>query len=163
MNAEEYSKRGDKFFGERNYDGAIADYNEVIKIEPDNPFAYYKRGLSYTNKKEFDLAIKDFNEAIRLEPDKSGEFYFYRGGAYLFKGDKAMAISDIEMAVKVNPENKSFSEALKELTFTWLVYCWGGIYCFFIRWPYLAFNTYFNKEKQNKKIGSIRNKGDTIE
>jgi tetratricopeptide (TPR) repeat protein len=115
MNAEEYSKRGDKYFSESNFDGAIADFTEVIKLEQDNPFAYYKRGMSYTSKKEFDPAITDFTEAIRLEPNKFGEFYFDRGGAYVFKEEKALAIADIEMAVKIDPENNGYREALKEL------------------------------------------------
>jgi tetratricopeptide (TPR) repeat protein len=115
MNAEEYSKRGDKYFSERNFDGAIADFTEMIKLEPDNPSAYYKRGLSYTNTKEFDLAITDFTEAIRLEPNKFGEFYFDRGGTYIFKGDNVLAISDIEMAVKIDPQNENFREALEEI------------------------------------------------
>jgi tetratricopeptide (TPR) repeat protein len=115
MNAEEYSERGSKYFHEKNFDGAIADFTETIKIEPDNPFAYYKRGLSYTNKKEFDLAINDFTEAIRLEPNKFGAFYFDRAGAYIFKGNNASAISDLEMAVKIDPQEKSYSEALRDI------------------------------------------------
>ena len=113
MNAEEYSERGGKYFSQRNFDGAIANYTEVIKLEPKNPFAYYKRGLSYTNKKEFDLAIADFTEAIRIEPNKFGNFYFDRGGAYILKGDNALAISDFETARKIDPKNVSYWEALK--------------------------------------------------
>jgi tetratricopeptide (TPR) repeat protein len=115
MNAEEYSERGDKYFSEKNYDGAMADFTELIKLEPDNPFAYYKRGLSYTNKKEFDHAITDFTEAIRLEPNKFGDFYFDRGGAYVLKGDKTLAIADLEMAIKIDPQNENYQKALKEI------------------------------------------------
>jgi tetratricopeptide (TPR) repeat protein len=115
MNANEYSERGDKYFHEKNFDGAIADFSEVIKLEPDNPFAYYKRGLSYTNKKEYDLAITDFSEAIRLEPDKFGDFYFDRAGAYIFQGNKDLAISDLETAVKIDPQKESYSEALRDI------------------------------------------------
>jgi tetratricopeptide (TPR) repeat protein len=115
MNAEEYSERVGKFLSEKNFDGAIADFTEAIKLEPDNPFAYYKRGMAYVNKNEFDLAIKDFTEAIRIEPDKFGDFYLDRGGAYLFKGDKAMAISDVEMALKIDPQSESYQQALEDI------------------------------------------------
>ena len=115
MNAEEYSKRGGKYFSERNFDKAIADFSEVIKLEPKNPFAHHKRGLSYTNKKEFDLAITDFTEAIRLEPKKSGDFYFDRGGVYILKGNNALAISDLEMAVKIDPQKESYREVLEKV------------------------------------------------
>jgi len=115
MKAEEYSTRGGKYFSERNFDAAIADFTEVIQLEPDNPFAYYKRGLSYTNKKEFDLAIKDFTEAIRLAPNKFGDFYFDRAGAYYFKGNKALAISDLEVAVKIDPQEERYRGALEDI------------------------------------------------
>ena len=115
MNAEEYSERGGKYFDERNFDKAIADFSEVIKLDSKNSFAYYKRGLSYTNKKEFDLAIVDFTEAIQLEPDKFGDFYFDRALTYIHKGNKDMAISDLEMAVKIDPQNESYREVLKDV------------------------------------------------
>jgi tetratricopeptide (TPR) repeat protein len=115
MNAKEYSEQGDRYFSERNFDGAIADFSEVIKLEPDNPFAYYKRGLSYTQKNELDLAITDFTEAIRLEPNKIGDFYFDRGLAYISQGNNAVAISDLEMAVKIDPQKKEYREVLGEL------------------------------------------------
>ena len=115
MKAEEYSKCGDNYLSERNFDKAIEVFTETIKLEPDNPFAYYKRGLSYTNKKEFDLAMSDFNAAINIEPNKFGHFYFDRAGAYIFNGDKYSAISDIEMAIKIDPNNKDYHEALKDI------------------------------------------------
>ena len=115
MNAEEYSERGGKYFSKKNFDGAIADYTEVIQLESNNPFAYCKRGMAYTQKKEFDLAIADFTEAIRLEPSKFGEFYFERGGAYIFKGNKDLAIADLEMAVKIDPQNENYRGALEDV------------------------------------------------
>jgi tetratricopeptide (TPR) repeat protein len=115
MKAEEYSKRGDNYFHEKNFDGAIADYTEVIKLESDNPFAYSKRGMSYINKKEYDLAISDFTEAIKLEPNKFGDFYMDRASAYVIKGNNVLAIPDLEMALKIDPHNETYREALKEI------------------------------------------------
>ena len=115
MKAEEYSERGSKYFSEGNFDRAIADFTELIRLEPDNPFAYYRRGMSYTNKKEFDRAIMDFTKAMQIAPNKFGDFYFDRAGAYIFKGNNVMAISDLEIAVKIDPKNESYREVLKEL------------------------------------------------
>ena len=78
MTAEEYSERGTKYMREGNFDGAIADFNEAIKLEPDNPFLYCKRGMAYKNKNRCELAVADFTEAIRIEPEKFGVFYFER-------------------------------------------------------------------------------------
>jgi tetratricopeptide (TPR) repeat protein len=114
MNAEDYSERGDKYFSERNFDKAIEDFTEVIRLEPNNPFAFCKRGMSYTNNKEYDLAISDLTEAICIEPNKFGGFYFERALAYIAKGDNSQAILDLEMAVKIDPKNKDYCEALSD-------------------------------------------------
>jgi len=115
MNAKEYIKRAKiKHFDEKNFDGAIADLTEAIRLEPDNSFAYYARGLVYKDKNEFDAAIADFTKAIQLEPEEGGN-YFYRGFIYACKNDKAMTVSDWEMAVKLDPQNSKYREALGEI------------------------------------------------
>jgi len=115
MNANEYIDRAKiKYFDEKNFDGAIADITEAIRLEPDNCFAYYTRGLVYRGKNEFDAAIADFTKAIQLEP-KDCHLYFYRGLTYACKNNKAMAISDLEMAVKIDPMYADYRDALDEL------------------------------------------------
>jgi tetratricopeptide (TPR) repeat protein len=163
MNAEKYSERGDKCFNENNFDGAIADFTEVIKLEPDNPFAYSKRGMSYIQKKDLDLAIADFTMAIQLEPNKFGDFYVDRGCAYNIKGDKALAIADLEMAVKIDPQNKDYREILGELkecsskparkkpesVFGWIVFIFVEIILFIV--PAFVDNIKYFKYPANRK------------
>jgi len=68
MNAKEYKERALKYFDEGNYDGAIADLNEVIRLEPDNHSAYYMRGGAYVFKQNKTLAISDLEMAVKLDP-----------------------------------------------------------------------------------------------
>jgi tetratricopeptide (TPR) repeat protein len=115
MNAKEYIERAEiKYFRENNFDGAIADLTEAIRLEPDNPFTYCRRGMIYRRKNELDTAIADFTKAIQLEP-KEGSFYFERGGTYIFKENNTLAVSDLEMAVKLDPQNTDYREALGEI------------------------------------------------
>ena len=53
---------------QKRYDKAIADFNEAVRLNPRDPFAYTSRGMAWQNQKDYDKAIADFNEAIRLEP-----------------------------------------------------------------------------------------------
>jgi tetratricopeptide (TPR) repeat protein len=53
---------------QREYDKAIADFDEMIRSDPGNWLAYYNRGLVWTRKKEFGKAIADCEEAIRENP-----------------------------------------------------------------------------------------------
>ena len=52
-----------------NYDQAIKDYSEAIRLKPGDVKAWNNRGIVYRRKGEYDLAIQDFSEAIKLKPD----------------------------------------------------------------------------------------------
>jgi len=69
MNAKEYIERAKiRHFDQKDFDGAIADLTEAIRLEPSSTLAYYTRGMVYHSKNEFDAAIADFSKAIQLEP-----------------------------------------------------------------------------------------------
>ena len=59
----------------KEYDKAIADYGEAIRLDPKDAFAYNSRGLAWYSKKEYDKAIADYDEAIRLKPDFAVAYY----------------------------------------------------------------------------------------
>ena len=50
----------------REFDKAIADYNDAIRLSPTYPLAYSNRGNAWSEKKKYDKAIADCNDAIRL-------------------------------------------------------------------------------------------------
>jgi tetratricopeptide (TPR) repeat protein len=68
MNVKEYKERALKYFDEGNYDRAIADLNEVIRLEPDNHSAYFMRGGAYIYKENITLAISDLEMAVKIDP-----------------------------------------------------------------------------------------------
>jgi tetratricopeptide (TPR) repeat protein len=49
-------------------DRAIADLDQVIRLNPKNANSYGVRGRAYFDKGEFERAIADYEEAIRLNP-----------------------------------------------------------------------------------------------
>jgi len=62
-----YKTRGWEFHQGKDYDKAISDYNEAIRLDPESAAAYYNRSLSYYEKRNYDKAISDYAEAIRLD------------------------------------------------------------------------------------------------
>ncbi|NET62375.1 MAG: tetratricopeptide repeat protein, partial [Symploca sp. SIO2E6] len=41
----------------------MADFNQALKIYPEDALAYNNRGVAYSDKGELDQAIADFNQA----------------------------------------------------------------------------------------------------
>jgi tetratricopeptide (TPR) repeat protein len=95
--------RGYVAFDKKEYDKAISDYTEAIRLKPDNAFAYNNRGYAYDAKKDYDKAISDYTEAIRLKPDYAIS-YNNRGNAYGAKKDYDKAISDYTEAIRLKPD-----------------------------------------------------------
>ena len=90
-----YNNRGMDFYWRKDYDEAISNYNEAIRLSPNDADAYFKRGNAYYDKKDYEKAINDYNEAIRLDPNHA-KVYYYRGLAYRkqWKNDEAQADFD---------------------------------------------------------------------
>jgi len=101
--AEAYTNRGGAKNVKGDYDGAIKDCTEAIRLKPDCAKAYNNRGNAKTAKGDYDGAIKDYTEAIRLNP-YDAETYSNRGGAKAKKGNYDSAIKDLDTAIRLNPD-----------------------------------------------------------
>ena len=102
--AKAFYDRGVAYKDKGDYDHAIADYNEAIRLNPKNSIAYNNRGNAYDDKGDLAHAIADYNEAIRLNP-KYDQAYENRGVAYLYSGNLAKALADVSQASKLDPKH----------------------------------------------------------
>jgi Flp pilus assembly protein TadD len=84
-------------------DRAIADFNEAIRLEPNNAMQLNNRGHAYIKKGDYDRAIADYNEAIRLDPTLARAFNG-RGFAYMRKGNNQQAMADYSKAIQLRPD-----------------------------------------------------------
>lgn len=114
----------------KDYDGAIQDFTEVIRLTPNASGAYLNRGICFYFKKaaepkksyqeEADIyanlkpgetppksqnslsAIADLTKAIQLG-SKTFAPYYYRGWIYQLEKDLEPAINDLEKAIELKP------------------------------------------------------------
>ena len=93
--------RGIMFANQGNYEMAIADFTQAIKLDPNNAAAYCNRGVVYD---DYDRAIADFNHAIKLDPNYATAYY-NRGVAYYNVGDYDGAIAEFNQVIKLDPNN----------------------------------------------------------
>jgi tetratricopeptide (TPR) repeat protein len=102
--ARTYAIRATIWAEKHDYDKAIADWSEAIRLEPNQPSAYVERASVFFDKKEYDKAIADYTEVIRLNP-KSGVAYGNRGSAWWAKEEYSRATYDYIEAIRFDPEN----------------------------------------------------------
>jgi tetratricopeptide (TPR) repeat protein len=50
------------------YDRAIADYTQALKLDPKYALAYSNRGFAYEQKGQKTLAIQDYEKALAIAP-----------------------------------------------------------------------------------------------
>ena len=60
--------RGSAFQAKGDRDQAIADYNKVIEINPQDAEAYYNRALATLDKGDRNRTLADYTKAIEIRP-----------------------------------------------------------------------------------------------
>ena len=103
--AEWHAEQGYKLAEQGRYDEAIKNYNEAIRLNPQDAKAYNNRGIAYYYLDHLERAIEDYDKAIRLNPEDA-EAYYNWGFAYKLQGKKAEAIADFEKFITLtdNPQ-----------------------------------------------------------
>ncbi len=91
-------RRGYKYQAQGELEKSLAEYSEVVRLNPDHISAYYNRGLVYHEDKRYDRAIEDFDKVLGLRPDYAGAFV-NRGNAYYRQGLYGQAAQDYTTAV----------------------------------------------------------------
>ncbi len=104
--ASAYNNRGNAKKDKGDLDGAIADFNRAIELDPKLAIAYYNRGNAEDDKGDLNGAIGDYNQAIELDP-KDATAYYNRGYAKDAKGDLDGAIADFNRAIELDPKDAS--------------------------------------------------------
>lgn len=98
LQAQNKSEQGD-------YQGAIADFNKAINLNPKYQQAFNGRGIAYSKLKEYSQALADYDKAIALEPEDSKKVYFNRGVTFAKTKQYPQAIADYSQAITINPTN----------------------------------------------------------
>lgn len=60
--------RGAAYLEKNDYDNAIKEFDQAIKLDPKQYDAWQRRGLSYQQKGQLDEALDDYSQALSLNP-----------------------------------------------------------------------------------------------
>jgi tetratricopeptide (TPR) repeat protein len=128
--AIDFYNRGLAYLLKDQYDRAIEDFDQAIRINPTYALAFVSRGGAYSAKGQYDRAIEDFDQAIRINPNYALAFNS-RGHTYFSKGLGACrpaslppcalaiaqydrAIEDFDQAIRLNPNDAMAAWAYSE-------------------------------------------------
>jgi tetratricopeptide (TPR) repeat protein len=100
--ARAYFNRGRAWSDQGQYDRAMPDFDEAIRLDPDYPDAFNSRGVTWAGEGQYEKAIADFSEAIRLDPNYAIAI-FNRGLAARNLGRTDQAARDFANAKLVGP------------------------------------------------------------
>ncbi len=116
-----YLIRGNTHFYLKQYDKAIADYQMVLKLDPDNVDAVNnlkivqeaqkndgylqieQEAISASQKGDHDTAIAKFSQLTQMLPTEA-KYKFFLAMAYLEKGDPQTALIHAEQAKAINKD-----------------------------------------------------------
>jgi WD40 repeat protein len=94
--------RGMRLCREGNYEAAITDFDQAVKLNPRLADAYYNRGLAYAKLKDYENAIASYTPAIDIHHNWA-DAHNNRGNAYYKLGNHEQAIADYDQALRINP------------------------------------------------------------
>jgi serine/threonine protein kinase len=118
---------GDNFLNRQEYDQAINQFTEAIKLNSGNATAYFKRGIAYNgrgtaygNPEDYDNAIKDYYQATFLKENNARLFRHSRGAVYenngypqqALNGARRQSVKDYKRLLRLHP---IFNNAYDEL------------------------------------------------
>lgn len=100
--AAAYFNRATTRYDLRDQPGAIADYTQVIELNPAHVIAYNNRGLAWAELGETEKALQDFSRAINLDTHLFAA-HCNRGILRLEQRDYHGAIADCSEAIRLQP------------------------------------------------------------
>src|SRR5947209_19683507 len=100
-----YQQRGYADATNQQFQDAINDYGEAIKLTPQDVRVYEQRAAVEMKLQDYDKALADYSEIIKLKPNEV-RYYNYRAYIYEIKNDMQNATAETERALKLDSNNQ---------------------------------------------------------
>ena len=104
VSAETYRVRAYASIQLGNYEKAIRELDQALRMNPKDAWSYHNRGIAKRNLGQHYSAILDYDAAIRLDPNDA-KAYVNRGYAKRNLGQHSAAILDYDAAIRLDPND----------------------------------------------------------
>jgi tetratricopeptide (TPR) repeat protein len=112
--AQKFVAEAEIKFKKADYQGAVADFSQAIKNQPQNIDAYIGRGNALSYLKDYQAAIQDYNQVINM-PSDSAIAYMNRAVVKCTLGEQNAANQDYQKAAKIYKELGALNDMQKAL------------------------------------------------
>ncbi len=106
-----FNNRGSAYDNNKQYDRAIQDYDQAIKLNPNYAIAFFNRGRAYLNKGQYDHAIQDYDQATKLAP-KNASYWNGRCWVRALAGQLDQALKDCDESLRLRPNDAHTLDSL---------------------------------------------------
>src|SRR4030095_7371561 len=108
-----YQQRAYAAANDQRYGDAINDYNEALKLTPQNAARIHEQRAAVEMKiQDYDKALADYSELIKQKPNEI-RYLNYRAYIYELKNDLQNSMADNDQILKLDPNNQD-SKARKQ-------------------------------------------------
>lgn len=98
-------RRAGQRSGRGDYDGALADIDKALQLDPKSADACNQRGTVFYNQGKYAAALAEYNQAIELNP-KHADAYANRGNSRYGLQDYKGAVVDYKQEIALRPESQ---------------------------------------------------------
>lgn len=93
-----------KALHDADYDSALADMNEALRLDPKEVSYYFNRARIKYHQDDLQGAMADYDHILQLDPGNTMTYY-NRGLLRMQVGERNKAISDFSEVIKAEPDN----------------------------------------------------------
>lgn len=98
-----FASRAAAYFAAGDKQHALADYDEALRMAPQNSYLYYNRGVFYSAQADTDAALRDFDTSIGINA-KFVPALRQRARIYQARGNFTGALADYSQAIGLEPK-----------------------------------------------------------
>jgi len=109
--AEMHNILGSALADKGEFDRAIAEFREALRLEPDSASAHENLGLALSSHQEPEEAVVHLRRSVQLDPG-SGRAHYALAGILLAAGQYEGAIDELRASLRVTPDSVEIHDGL---------------------------------------------------
>ena len=113
-NDQAHFNLGNRLSHKDNWEAAVPEYREAVRLDPKNAPWHTTLGLALTHLKDWNGAVAEYGEAVRLNSNNHLAHYLL-GTAYEHKGDRQAAWEQYRTAYQMDPKDDTYKQAYDRL------------------------------------------------